>query len=87
MGMSKGMSERKGQCPFKISKYICRYGQYCIEELQKHSDSMPSEMNDCSVAQRQLNGNPWKTERQVKWVYDDKGFIFGTHPVPVSGVK
>jgi len=28
---------------------------------------MPSYGNECPVAQRQINGNPWKNERTVEW--------------------
>lgn len=73
---------KPAQCPFKIAKYVCRYGSLCVDDLKNNLEKMPSEWNECSVAQRQLNARPWKNERQVKWVYDGKGYILGSHPVP-----
>ena len=57
----------KVQCPYKTTKHTCQYGQICIDDIQKNTDRMPSYWNECSVAQRQINGNPWKNERKVKW--------------------
>jgi hypothetical protein len=76
------VSEKKGQCPFIIKKHVCHYGQYCIEDLQKRNSSMPHELNDCPVAQRQIEGNTWKTERPIRWVYDNEGPVVGSHTVP-----
>lgn len=60
----------KTQCPFKKGKYRCKYGKMCTEDSQKTLNEMPSEWNECSVAQRQLNGNPWKNEKPVEWYFD-----------------
>ena len=57
------------QCPYRIKKYRCKYGQMCENENLRHN-GMPPNFNECSVAQRQINGNPWKNERQVKWAED-----------------
>ena len=57
----------KVQCPYKITKYRCQYGQICVDDLKKSKNGMPSDWNECSVAQRQINGDPWKNERKVEW--------------------
>lgn len=54
----------KVQCPYKITKYRCQYGKMCVDDMNKHN-GMPSESNECPVAQRQLHKNPWKNERKV----------------------
>jgi hypothetical protein len=57
------MSEEKIQCPYRTTKYRCEYGKSCVAEIVLNN-GRPSQYNECSVAQRQLNGNPWRNERK-----------------------
>ena len=54
----------KEQCPYKLTKYRCQYGvpcRICIDE----GNADPA--NECSVAVRHYNGNPWRTEKRVEF--------------------
>ena len=54
------------QCPFKVAKYRCKEGKWCSENMHLNN-GMPTDGNECPVAERQKDGRPWKTERKVKY--------------------
>jgi hypothetical protein len=52
----------KCQCPYKLKKYICRYGDIC----QKAEDEGKQQFNECSVAIRHREGRPWRNEKEAQ---------------------